>query len=59
MGEAQKQLAAAVGLDWSKVKKGLERLLTVAEPIARLTPNPYDDIAVRFLRAILSETKNS
>lgn len=46
--------AEAVGLDWSRVKRGLERLLTIAEPIARLTPNPYDDAAVAFLRSLLN-----
>lgn len=45
--------AEAAGLDWEKVKRGLERMLTFAEPVARLTPNPYDDMAIVFLKALL------
>lgn len=50
-----RKAAVAAGLDWSKVERGLERLLIVAEPIARLTPNPYDDIAVAFIRLLLAK----
>ena len=33
--------------------RGLERLLPVLETVARLTPNPYDDLAVKLLRGLL------
>lgn len=55
MADEVKKVAEKVGLDWEKVRKGLERLLTVAEPIARLTPNPLDDLAVMFLRSLLQK----
>ena len=55
MTEAAKAKAEEVGLDWGKVKQGLARLLTIAGPLARLTPNPYDDMAVAFLKAMLAE----
>lgn len=49
--------AEKVGLNWEAVRAGLERLLTIAGPLARLTPNPYDDLAVQFLRELVAAKK--
>lgn len=48
-----KAQAESSGLDWDNIKRGIERLLPVLETIARLTPNPYDDAAVMFLRTVI------
>lgn len=40
-------------LNLDDVKKGLARLLPVLKPIARLTPNRVDDLAVAFLESLL------
>lgn len=45
--------AEAAGLDWEQIKTGLDRMLTYVEPIVRLTPNPYDDMAVTFLKMLI------
>lgn len=45
----------AVGVNLDDLKRGLKRLLTVAEPIARLTPTPIDDAAVAFLKLLLAD----
>ncbi len=59
MNEDAKKHAEQVGLDWVKVKKGLERLLPIAAMLARVTPNPYDDLAVAFLQSIIDAEKNA
>lgn len=48
-----KAQAEAVGLDWDAVKKGLARVLPIIKPIAKLTPNPFDDALVLFLESLL------
>lgn len=53
MSDAMKEKAEAVGLDWEKIKQGIARLLPLAAVLARLTPNPYDDMAVAFLRSLV------
>lgn len=52
--ETMKGAAAAAGLNWDDVKKGLARILPVAETVAKLTPNKFDDAAVAFLKAVLA-----
>lgn len=52
-----KQHAEKVGIDWGKALQGLERLLPVIATIARITPNPVDDVAVALLREILERNK--
>lgn len=52
---AEMESPAAKELDLDDVQRGLARLLTIAEPIARLTPNKFDDLAVAFLRRLLAE----
>lgn len=45
--------ATAAGLDWGAIIKGLTRMLPVMETISKLTPTPYDDMFVAFLRTLL------
>jgi len=52
-----KKHAEKVGIDWGKALQGLERLLPVIATIARLTPNPFDDMAVMLLRELLANAK--
>ena len=52
-----RQQAEDVGIDWDKALKGLERLLPVIATIAKLTPNPFDDMAVALLRELLANAK--
>lgn len=50
-----KKKAEEVGLDWDKVRKGLERMLPILSTIAALTPNQFDDLAVAFLKLLVAE----
>lgn len=52
-----RQQAEEVGIDFDKALKGLERLLPVIATIAKLTPNPFDDMAVALLRELLANAK--
>lgn len=45
----------AMGLTWDDVKAGLVRVLPILEAAAAMTTNPYDDMAVKFLRSLLGE----
>lgn len=43
------------GLNLDDVKNGIKRLLPVVKPIARLTPNKFDDALVLFLEHLLND----
>lgn len=55
MRDDMKKKAEEVGLDWDKVRKGLERMLPILSTIAALTPNQFDDLAVAFLKLLVAE----
>lgn len=53
--EGMKAIVEQEGLDWDRIKRGIERMLPVIETISRLTPNPFDDAVVMFLKVILQK----
>jgi len=40
-------------IDLTQLRPALARVLALAEVLARLTPTPLDDVAVRVLRALV------
>lgn len=42
----------------TQIRKALQRALAVLEMIAKLTPTPYDDMAVELLQVILGDKAN-
>lgn len=41
------------GISWEDVKKGLTRIIPLIEMASRMTENPYDDLAVDFIKKLL------
>lgn len=42
-----------VGLSWDDIKKGLDRIVPVLETITKMTENPYDDLAIDFIKKLM------
>jgi hypothetical protein len=44
-----------MGLNWDELKKGLTRVLPILELVANMTENPYDNVAVKFLKQLVEQ----
>lgn len=50
-------LVLPAGVDWAKIKEGLQRWLPMLKLIAATTANKYDDAVVAFLESLLASVQ--